>query len=439
MKAGEKRQAARGKKKKTPKTTGRRGRVSTAEKLALAKRTERVFPAGIPERECDLSHVRPVWRLEENRAILIAYEIYRGPKNQYGIIPGVLGRSEYGQEICIAIAHLVYLTGLSFGKVCQVFDFFQGLPLGKSQVNALLRQLSRHWSGEFETLCTLLANSLVVHADETSWSLNSVWVFLSEQARILLFGVHKDAETLKKILDPETFGGIVISDDAAVYANFSKGQKCWAHLLRKAIKLTLLDPDKTEYRELTDRMLEIYRKALAVQSDGRLSDAGRLRAVAELEDAVAALCTPTWCVDLPPLEGAADDHRLLLNELGRLLLAEQLFTFVTAAPVTQPNGQTHPVAGTNNESERTLRNPAEARDTGRTNKTYAGTRWRTIVTSVLESLRLDLPKFTLATVIAEVRRWEQAGKSCFEKLLAKLKIPLPEELILDSLYPKPSG
>ena len=439
MKAEEKRQAARGKKKKKLESKGRRGRVSTAEKLALAKRTERVFPVGVAESECYLSHVRPVWRLEENRTILIAYEIYRGPKNQYGIIPGVMGRSEFGQEICVAIGHLVYLTGLSFGKVCQVFEFFQGLPLRKSQVNALLNQLSRHWSGEFETLCTLLANSMVVHADETSWSLNSVWAFLSEKARILFFGVHKDAQTLKTILDPETFGGIVISDDAAVYANFSKSQKCWAHLLRKAIKLTLLDPDKTAYRKLTDRMLEIYRKALAVQSDGQLSHADRLKAVAELEDAVGALCRPTWCVDLPPLEGAADDHRLLLNELGRLLVEEQLFTFVTASPVTQPNGKTHCVAGTNNESERTLRNPAEARATGRTNKTDRGTRQRTVVTSVLESLRLYLPTFTLATVIAEVRSWEKAGRSCFEKLLAKLKILPPEVSVLDSLFPKPSG
>jgi transposase len=35
--------------------------------------------------------------------------------------------------------------------------------------------LSRHWQHEFEGLCTLLANSLVVHSDETSWSINSVW------------------------------------------------------------------------------------------------------------------------------------------------------------------------------------------------------------------------------------------------------------------------
>ena len=58
---------------------------------------------------------------------------------------------------------------------------------------------------------TLLANSVVVHADETSWSINSVWAFLSEKARLFFFGVHKDGETLKQILDAATFAGIVIS------------------------------------------------------------------------------------------------------------------------------------------------------------------------------------------------------------------------------------
>ena len=154
-------------------------------------------------------------------------------------------------------------------------NFFQNLRLRKSQVDALLNQLSRHWEGEFDRLCTLLANSAIVHADETSWSLRSVWAFLSEKVRVLFFGVHKDADTLKQILDPAIFAGIVVSDDAAVYATFNHSQKCWAHLLRKAIKLTLQDPQNAEYRHLADRLLEIYRTACRVQDDGRLGDAGR--------------------------------------------------------------------------------------------------------------------------------------------------------------------
>jgi transposase len=439
MRAEEKRQEARRHKKRKRARKGRRGRLSTADKVKLAERTEKVFPENIAHDDCRLSHTRPVWRLENGRAVLIAYEIYRGPNNQYGKIPGVLGRSEFGLEIVVQIAYLVYVIGLSFDKVCLVLRFLQNLRLGKTQADALLRKLSRHWQHEFDVLCTLLANALVVHTDETSWSLNSVWAFLSEKARVVLFGVHKDAETLKELLDPQTFAGLVISDDAAVYANFRQAQKCWAHLLRKAIKLTLQEPDNAEYRRFTDRLLAIYREACRVQRDGRLSDAGRARKVAALEDEILELCAPMWAADLPPLEGPDNDYRLLATEVMRLMLDQQLFTFVTTPPATQPNRRSEPVAGTNNEAERTLRGAAEARKTGRTNKTPVGARRQTIIVSVLESLRVYLPQFTLTTVLEEINRWWQAGQSCFTKLLKKLKLAQPTESILDKVMPVPDG
>jgi hypothetical protein len=438
MRAEEKRQQARHPKKNKLKLSrkSRRGRLTTADKLKLAERTEKCFPDGVPEQDCHVSHTRPVWRLEQGRALVVAYAIYRGPKNQYGKIPGVLGRSEFGLEIVVEIAYSVYVIGLSFDKVCQMLQFLQNLSLGKTQADSLLRQLSRHWQQEFDVLCTLLANSMVVHADETSWSIHSVWAILSEKARVLLFGVHKDAETLEQILDPATFAGIVISDDAAVYANFTHAQKCWAHLLRKAIKLTLQEPENAEYREFTDRLLEIYRSACRVQKDARRSMAGRAKKVAELDDEILELCAPLWVLELPPLEeGPENDYRLLVNEVMRLMLDKQLFTFVTGEPATQPNGASQPVAGTNNEAERTLRNPAAARDTGRANKTPVGARRQTIIVSVLESLRVYLKTFTLANVIVEIERWRQAGESCFRRLLRKLKLKVPDQSILDKLIP----
>ncbi|MHB1426880.1 MAG: hypothetical protein ACYC3I_27300 [Gemmataceae bacterium] len=251
------------------------------------------YPEGVPEEDCWLSHARPVWRLEQGRAALIAYHIYRGPGNRYGQIAGVLGRSEFGMEIIVEIAYFVYVIGLSFDKVCLMLRFLQNLPLGKTQVDALLQRLSRHGQHEFDALCTLLANSLVVHSDETRWRLNSVWAFLSEKARLVFFGVHKDAETLKQILDPETFA-------------------------------------------------------------------------------------------------------------------------------VQPNGQSQAVSGTNNES-------------------VSGARRQTILVSVLESLRLYLPAFTLNGIIEEIKRWQQAGQSCFQSLLQKLGLTNPSESILDNLLPASDG
>lgn len=119
----------------------------------------------------------------------------------------------------------------------------------------------------------------------------------------------------------------------------------------------------------------------------RFSAAGRAKKVAELDDEIFDLCAPRWALDLPPLPaGPENDFRLLANEVMRVALEQQLFTFVTAKPAEQPNGVCQPVAGTNNEAERTLRNPGQARDTGRTNKTPVGARRQSIIVSVLESL-----------------------------------------------------
>jgi transposase len=439
LRAEEKRQQAAGKQRKA-KRKKRGGRLRTQDKIAAAERTEQVYPQGVPPEHCWLSHVRPVWRLQNHRAVLIAYAIYRGPKNQYGQIPGVLGRSEFGLEIVTELAHLVYIVGLSFDKACALLHFFQNLRLSKAQANVLLYRLGRHWERQFEALCTLLADSLVVHADETGWSLQSVWALLSEKARVLLFGVHKDAATLAQVLDPATFAGLVISDDAAVYGQFTAMQKCWAHLLRKAIKLALQDPDRADYRNFTDAVLAIYRDACRIQRDQRFSAAGRANRVALLDDRILDLCGRYSVADLLAANGLDHDFGLLVAEVLRLMLQQALFPFVTTPPVQQPNGTTQPVSGTNNEAERTLRSPAQARATGRTNKTPNGARRQTVLVSVLESLRLYLPSYTLGSVVAELQRWWFDGSSCFEKLLKQSDLHLDATATptIDRLYPSSS-
>ena len=439
VQAEEKRKRARERRKQAKKKGLKRGRVSTAEKLAMAVRVEQVYPEGVSPEKCKLSHKRPIWRFENGQAVIVAYEVFRGPNGQYGRIPHSLGRSEYGLEVVVAIAYLVHVVGLSFDKVCQVLNFFQHLKLRKSQADALLNQLARSWEAEFDTLCTLLAHSAIVHCDETSWSINSVWAFLSENARVFLFGVHKDAETLELILDRSLFEGMIVTDDAAVYRDFDCAQKCWAHLLRKAIKLTLLAPDNATYRDLADKLLEIYRKAGRLQRDRRFSTAGRLAKIDLLNDEIVDLCGPVWAAELPPDDGPENDYRLLCNELMRLLLADELFTFVTMDDAVAPNGETVPAAGTNNEAERSLRTPAQSRGTGRTNKTLNGARRQTVLVTTLESLRLYLSEFTLSAIIEELHSWWRKKATCFDAILKSLKISSSQRQqgLLDEIFPQP--
>lgn len=403
QKAEDKRQEGkRTKKSKRPKPL-RRGRVTTADKIKLAQRTEQVLPVDARPADCVLSHTRVVWRLENGKAILVAYEVYRCG-NQFGRVAGVLGRSEFGIEITLALAYQVYCLGLSIDKACQILSFFQQLKLKKSQADRLLNQLAGAWETEFESLCTILANSAVVYCDETSWSINSVWAFLNEHVTVAFYGVHKDAQTLAAILDKEVFRGTLVSDDAAVYQSFNEAQKCWAHLIRKAIKLTLTSPAEPRFRQLADGLLAIYRDAKRISSDGRLRSDTKRSKVGALDDRVLELCSARWLDEDKDGEGDEDDYRKLCNELMRLMLSEELFVFVYRDGVD----------GNNNASERELRDDAMARKTGRTSKTPAGAKRRSIISSVLRSIGKQIDSFTLTGVIEEVKQWMIRGKSSFE-------------------------
>ena len=115
-------------------------------------------------------------------------------------------------------------------------------------------------------LCLLLADSLVVHTDETGWSINSVWAFLSEKVRVLFFGVRGDPETLRQILDPAIFTGLV---DVATMRRCMRENpiaEVLGNFFRKAIKLTLDGalPDAGIW-QLLNGLLEISPQSLLVR------------------------------------------------------------------------------------------------------------------------------------------------------------------------------
>ena len=403
----------RRKRRKSSKRTARTGRKPGETKLEQVVRWVDVVPKGVAKKACSLQSERPVWHLENGRAVLVGYRIYRADWQATPRIPGVLARCEYGIEIHVLLAYLVYVIGISIEKACQLLGFFCHLPITPSQADAMLTQLGRHFSDEYDTLCALLANAAVVYTDETSWRVgrlnSSLWSFTSDLHCLMLFGCSKDRRTLESILPPDLFAGVLVSDDAAVYQRgFSRSQKCWAHLLRKIFKLALLYPDNETYGTFRDGLLELYCDAKRAASDGRLSTAGRRRRIVELEERLCQLCHPHWPPTTPDLAPAKSDHekafRNLVNELLRLMTAEQLFEFVL-------NPQVDP---TNNLSERQLRSSALARKANRTNKTDTGSRRQTHIVSVLESLRRSLSDFTIDRVVEQVTAHLHRSLSMFQ-------------------------
>ena len=397
--AEEKRRRRKQRKRKA--ASGRKaGRKASQDKLNCVIRWVDVVPEDARKADCQLQSERPVWHIEEGRAVRVGYRIYRLAWGKTPRIPGVLPRCEYGIEVHVLLAYLVYIIGISIDKACQLLRFFCQLPIEPSQADAMLTQLGKQWGEEFEHLCESLALAAVVYTDETSWQVGrlntSLWSFTSALHCVMLFGCSKDRQTLESILPPETFDGVLVSDDAAVYQQGYRSQKCWAHLIRKAIKLAVLFPEQKTYSRFLDDLLALFRDAKQSSQDQRLSDQGRQLRVAKLEARLCNLCHPHWPAITPglpePATAAEKDFRNLVNELMRLMTAEQLFEFVLSPEVE----------ATNNLSERQLRNSALARQANRTNKTDTGASRQTHIVSVLESLRRSLSNFTIHTVVARV-------------------------------------
>ena len=197
-----------------------------------------------------------------------------------------------------------------------------------------------------------------------------------------------------------------MTDDAAVYRHrFPRAQNCWAHLLRQAIRLALLYPRKGSYQRFLERLVGLYDEAKRAAADGRLSVRGRRRRVAELEDRLCQLCQPYWQETKPETKPHEREFANLVNELLERMVNEELFTFVL-----EPG-----IESTNHLSERLQRGPAQDRKLGRTSKTAAGAHRRSVLVSVLESLRANLDQFTLSSVVEEVGRWMGEGISRFRK------------------------
>ena len=400
------------KKKRRHKSTGRR---TEAQKIELVTHREDIYPQAEEQQDCVAHRKQYAWRIIDGKAQYVCYTLYERPdSNELPTVPGLRNsRSEYGLEIILIVAFLHYWIGISLDHVCNVLRFFTGLELPKSQADSLLNQLSADWSEQYDTIAKLLALQLVIYIDETGWKVGThscyTWAFSSAMHVLFRCGVSRSKAEAQAILG-ETFRGIGVSDDYGAYKNlFDEHQLCWAHLLRKAIKLMLQHPDELQYAKFLEELYNIYQLAVRFQRDGRLT-VGRKEKVQQLQNQIIELCNLSGQT-IDPVNTST--HEAIFIRLQNELIngLESLFVFVE-----------HPeVEATNNRSERNVRREAEIRKGGRTSKSDNGAKRRSIIMTVLATLNTRLEKFTLDKLLTEVAGWRDVGLSMFQLELINLE------------------
>lgn len=407
----EEKQKKRQNKRRRKKSTGRRPKDV---KRDLATETIDLYWYGANRTKCVLRREQFVWRLIDGKTVYMHYRVFdTADSNELPPVEGVRnGKSEYGIEILITLAYLVHWTGVSIDKACDILRFFTGLELSKSQADSLLAQLAADWQVEYDAIAELIASAAILYIDETGWKVGKkscyTWIFSTLSTVLYKCGVGRGKVVLTDVLG-EHFSGIGVTDDYSAYkSQFSEHQLCWAHFLRKAIALSLRNPDNRQYRRFLKSLFAIYHDAVRFSRDRRLSS-GRQAKVDKLQSRIRMICRRYG--EVLGKDAVVDDAKFvrLQNELVENV--DKLFVFVL-----------HPeVEATNNRSERQARPEAMARKTARTSKTEAGAKRRSVIMSVLASLSKRLERFTLDRVVSELSNWFETGRSVFQDELAALQ------------------
>jgi regulator of replication initiation timing len=213
------------------------GRVPNSAKCDKADQTIAIHPNGIIRNYHVLHREQFAWRLIDGKAVYVRYLIY-APEGAEDLppVPGVRSsRSEYGIEVLLSLAFLVYWKNNSIDDACEILRYFTGLDLSKGQADSLLNQLARDWESEYDTIARLIAVATILYVDETGWQLGKThcytWIFTTMNEVFYEFGVGRGKDVLERILGKH-FAGTGISDDYAAYDSiFAEHQLCWAHPL----------------------------------------------------------------------------------------------------------------------------------------------------------------------------------------------------------------
>jgi hypothetical protein len=395
------------------KSTGRR---STIEKINEAQDVKNIYPKGASFHQCIYVRSITVTRLIDGKAVRVLYRLFATKDgSRQAALLDVLPNGEYGIEVSVALALLVYGIEVSIDQSCKILAAFCGLSLSKSQANALLQQLSVLWGKDFDALKDLIALAMVVYIDETGWKIAEkncyTWIFTTLLHTILLYGESRKEDVLDAILPRDLFEGIGVSDCLKIYEKrFKKAQKCWAHFLRTAIKLMLDCPSSKEYKPFFKKLYAIFIDAKKAQADQALTDAQRTALALVLQARITVLCSRAG-EKIP--KTATKDRREFVNLQKRLVRnIDDLFTFVLIPQVE----------ATNNRAERGFRKTAKARNNYQTSKTKKGADRRSIIASVLTSLQQNLSCYTLQSITEEVVRWRTDGVSLFQRQLQTLRL-----------------
>lgn len=283
--------------------------------------------------------------------------------------------TEYGMNTFMMTMILRFSCHSSMGNISKVLLAGYGLSLSKSDVANLLKSSAKYLGKQYEELKKAVRTGRVMYNDETGWLVHGqkawMWIMASETTT-----VYVAAESRGKGIFEEMYGdskALSMHDGYASYESVTGAENtayCWTHVLRFAFEETYKLTEDHLACNIRDRLVDLYKLIRLHTEWTREQKEQTLRN--ELDSTLSTQATDQTVKNIL--------HRVRTQKEGLIL-----------SLLETPDG-------TNNLSERELRNMAIKRTVSYGSDTYKGMENTAIIGSVMQTLQRNKDKPFIPTL-----------------------------------------
>jgi hypothetical protein len=285
-------------------------------------------------------------------------------KNFTPRVPGVLPKSLYGNQLIANAITMYYLFGLPVGRISE------NIGVGPGS----LMDIFHRCAGIFENVPNKLVeeyrSSPVKHADETSWRTDGrngyVWLFATPELSVFQFGENRSSRVPHAVFGNDPLPGVLVVDR---YGGYNKApcriQYCYAHLLRTVQDLEKEFPEEKEVSTFVSVVAPMLALAMGLRGQ-RITDEEFYREASKLKSEIKS------AMDEPA-------KHLGIRRIQEIFRENESKLYIWA--------ENRAVPADNNLAERDLRPSVVARKVSYGSITDNGARTRSILTSVVTTLR----------------------------------------------------
>ncbi len=305
---------------------------------------------------------------------------------QHGVCataPGVLPKSLFGNQLSAHVLTSHYLHGEPLGRISE------RLGLGLGALIEMAHRVARPFHHIIKELSTEYRQTVVRHADETSWRTDGqsgyAWLFCTEKTSIFLFRRTRSSSVAKEVLGTEPLHGVLVVDRYGGYHRAPCAlQYCYAHILRDVEDLQQEFPTEVEVGAFTATLIPLLSQAMHLRRQP-LTDADYYTQAREIKRQIKLVTEAEACH--PGIRKLQD----LFHDK-----AARLYHWV----------ESREVPAENNRAERELRPTVIARKVSFGSQSEAGAKTRETWMRVLATLRkrVKQPQQRLKEVLDAVAR-----------------------------------